>query len=93
MAAGTRDAAIGRRFLVTTEARVSSEDTAENVCRETQLGNANAIHFDSQFQGGAIPIGQKEVESVERLEKYLGLTLRSVEETYVKLGSLDCYWR
>ena len=84
VAAGTRDEAVGQRFLVTPEARVSSQDTAEvlrQICRETQLGNPNAIHFDSQFQGGAIPIGQKEVDSTERLQKYLGVSLRPVEET------------
>jgi nucleoside-diphosphate-sugar epimerase len=84
VAAGTREEAIGKRFLVTAEARVSSQDTAEvlkKVCQDTQLGDSNSIHFDSEFQGGAIPIGQKEVDAADRLEQYLGVSLRSVEET------------
>lgn len=87
--AGTREEAIGKRFLVTTEARVSSQDTAQvlkNVCRDTQLGDPDSIHFDSEFQGGAIPIGQKEVEAIDRLEKYLGVSLRSVDETMADMG-------
>jgi nucleoside-diphosphate-sugar epimerase len=82
--AGTRAAAIGQRLLVSTEARVSSEATArviKAVCREEQLGDPEKIHFDANFQGGSIPIGEKEVDAAERLESLLGLKLRSVEET------------
>lgn len=83
--AGTRQDAIGNRFLVTTEARVSSKDTAnvlKRVCQEEGLfEDAEKIHFDSNFQGGVIPIGEKEVEASERLESLLGVTLRPAEET------------
>jgi nucleoside-diphosphate-sugar epimerase len=84
VAAGTREEAIGKRFLVTTEARVSSQETAQvlkKVCQDTQLGDPDSIHFDSEFQGGAIPIGQKEVDAVDRLKQHLGVSLRSVEDT------------
>ena len=87
--AGTRSEALGQRFLLTTEARISSEDTAKvlkRVCQEEELGDPEKIHFDSSFQGGAIPIGEKEVESVERLESLLGVKLRSVEETMCEMA-------
>jgi nucleoside-diphosphate-sugar epimerase len=95
--AGTRSDAVGKRFLVTTEARVSSEATAQvlkKVCQEERLGDPEKIHFDSAFQGGSIPIGEKEVEAVERLELLLGLKLRSVEETIGEMARVllhaDC---
>jgi len=82
--AGIRPNAIGKRFLLTTEARISSQETAQllkRVCEEEHLGNPDRIHFDSNFQGGSIPIGQKEVDSLDRLDSLLGINLRSVEET------------
>ena len=84
VAAGTRPHAIGKRFLVTTERRISSEriaDVLKKTCRECNAGNPERIHHDSVFQGGAIPIGQKEVDSAEHLQEYLGVELRPVEET------------
>ena len=84
IAAGTRPQAIGKRFLVTTERRISSEKIAgvlKETCRECNAGNPERIHHDSVFQGGAIPIGQKEVDSAEQLQEYLGVELRPVEET------------
>ena len=56
------------------------------MCQEEELGDPEKIHFDSSFQGGAIPIGEKEVESVERLESLLGVKLRSVEETMCEMA-------
>jgi nucleoside-diphosphate-sugar epimerase len=84
VAAGTIDQAIGERFIVSTEARVPSEEMAkelEKVCKETGVGDPNSISFDSNFQGGAIPIGSKEVEAIERLNDILDVTLRPVSET------------
>jgi nucleoside-diphosphate-sugar epimerase len=84
VAAGNVHEAIGERFVVSKEARVPSEAMAKElakVCRETKLGDPNAITFDSNFKGGAIPIGTQEVEATKRLKEILGVTLRPVEET------------
>ena len=84
VAAGTLPQAIGQRFIVSKEERVPSKEMAEalrQVCRDLGLGNPDAINFDADFQGGAIPIGSREVESVERLNDSLGITLRPVFET------------
>ncbi|KAG7339242.1 nucleoside-diphosphate-sugar epimerase [Nitzschia inconspicua] len=89
VAAGSLPNAIGERFIVSTEARVSSEKMAEalaKVCRETKLGDPDAISFDGKFQGGAIPIGAQEVEASNRLQDILGVTLRPVEETIADMG-------
>jgi dihydroflavonol-4-reductase len=77
---------MGERFIVSTEARVPSQDMAEALKRvsreETGLGgDPSKITFDADFKGGAIPIGQREVEATERLQQKLGITLRPVEET------------
>jgi nucleoside-diphosphate-sugar epimerase len=84
VAAGNTKEAIGERFIVSPETRVPSQVIAEalaKVCRETKLGDPHAIYFDSNFQGGAISIGAREVEATKRLENILGVTLRPVEET------------
>jgi nucleoside-diphosphate-sugar epimerase len=84
VAAGNVHEAIGERFVVSKEARVPSEAMAKElakVCRETKLGDPNAISFDNNFKGGAIPIGTQEVEATKRLKEILGVTLRPVEET------------
>jgi nucleoside-diphosphate-sugar epimerase len=84
VAAGIREEAIGERFIVSTECRVPSFDLAEalrDVCRQTGLGDASKITHDSEFKGGAIGIGDKEVEATERLKRHLGIHLRPVEKT------------
>jgi nucleoside-diphosphate-sugar epimerase len=85
VAAGNTKEAIGERFIVSTEARVPSQIMAEvliKVCKEATLGDPQSIiTFDSNFQGGAIPIGTQEVEATQRLKNILGVTLRPVEQT------------
>ena len=83
VAAGTNPNAIGQRYIVSKEERVPSKEMADalmRMCKETGLGNADKITFDAEFSGGAIPIGQQEVEAVQRLEE-LGVILRTVDET------------
>jgi len=80
---------MGERFIVSAEERVPSKDMAQalmQVCRESGLGDADRITFDADFQGGAIPIGEQEVEATERLEQILGIKLRPVEETISDMG-------
>jgi nucleoside-diphosphate-sugar epimerase len=84
VAAGTQPQAIGKRYIVSHEERVSSNAMAEalqKVCHETGLGNPDAITCDAAYSGGAIPIGSREAETLERLRRDLEITLRPVQET------------
>lgn len=84
IAAGHRQEAMGTRFIVSTEARIPSEEMAmelQRVCQQTGMGDPKAVTFDSAFVGGAIPIGSREVEATDRLKDLLGVTLRPVQET------------
>ena len=87
--AGNRPGAIGQRFIVSTEARIPSQEMAEvlmEVCKETGLSDPDRIWFDSEFKGGAIPIGSREVEATSRLEDVLGITLTPVHDTIRDMG-------
>ena len=89
VAAGRSRLDSGKRYIVSTEARVSSETIAtwlKDVCTETGLSDPSKIHFDSEFSGGAIPVGQKEVEAEQRLEHELGIKLRPVKDTIVGMA-------
>jgi nucleoside-diphosphate-sugar epimerase len=92
VAAGTRATAVGKRFVVSTEARVPSEEIASwlnDACRESSgVVEADKIHFDGDYAGGFIPIGQKEVETAERLQSELGVTLRPVQETMTDMTNV-----
>ncbi len=87
-----------RRYIVSTEERLSSELVAEALKRavtrvrermererdvvvddDIDMGK---ITCDTEFDGGAIKIGEREVEASERLERDLGVVCRSVEETF-----------
>ena len=84
VAAGNKPEAVNQRYIVSTEARVPSGEIADwmkDVCRRTGLGEADKIHYDADFDGGAIKIGDREVEATDRLEKELGIRLRPVRET------------
>ncbi len=81
--AGTLPHAAGERFIVSSEARLTSQKAAaifQEVAKETGF-DPDAIHPDTSFDGGAIAIGDKEVEAEERLRDLLGLECRSVEDT------------
>ncbi|VEU35565.1 unnamed protein product [Pseudo-nitzschia multistriata] len=87
--AGNRPEAIGQRIIVSTEARVPSQEMAEilgEVCKETGLSDPEKVSFDGDFKGGAIPIGTREVEAASRLKNILGLTLVPVQETIRDMG-------
>jgi nucleoside-diphosphate-sugar epimerase len=90
VASGTLPSAIGNRYIVSSESRIPSQDAAEalrKVAQETGLGDPDKITFDADFSGGAIPIGEPEVEAVDRLRNDLGgLELRPVEETMADMG-------
>ena len=89
VAAGNKPEAIGQRFIVSTEARMPSQEMAEvlkEVCKETGLSDPEEVSFDSDFKGGAIPIGSREVEATSRLNDLLSITLTSVHETIRDMG-------
>lgn len=89
--AGRRPSAVGHRFIVSTEARIPSQEIAdwlEQVCRDTGLGDPTKIHFDAEYEGGAIPIGAQEVASVERLAEELGVVLRPVQSTIREMAEI-----
>ena len=69
------------RFILSTEARVPSRTLADWIRQVTAPSYREAIHSDDDFAGGAIPIGEKEVDAEEPLEKALGIKLRSIQET------------
>jgi nucleoside-diphosphate-sugar epimerase len=80
VAAGTLDAAVGQRYIVSTERRLQSSVLAD-VLKEFAASPDN-IRFDAVFDGGAIKIGDREVIAIERLAKDLGIELTPNEITF-----------
>ena len=81
-----------KRYILSTEARLSSELTADALKRAVeqhlrQSGRGSStidtskISCDNIFEGGAIKIGNQEVECTAALRDDLGVTCRSVDET------------
>ena len=86
-----------QRYLLTAEARLSSTviaDMLQDAVRTTATVSdtdvsvnvdvdsiCNKIVCDTKFDGGAIPIGNREVECQQRLEQELGVICRPTEET------------
>jgi len=76
-----------RRYILSSEERLSSEITAQALIKGVeQAGGSNSIDIskitcDTVFSGGAIKIGDREVEASQRLEHDLGVVFRPVEET------------
>lgn len=78
------------RFIVSTETRVPSSEIAEylrEVCQATELADPAKVHFDADFDGGAIPIGEKEVEATEHLRE-LGVKVRPVKDTIADMARI-----
>ena len=83
------------RYIVSREERLRSELVAEALRRAIQRVHEKSvversgsgsidtsmITCDTKFDGGAIKIGEREVEATERLKSDLGVVCRSVEET------------
>jgi len=88
VAAGWTHASIkSRRIIVSSERRTPCEDIAtwlRLACTNTSSANPTNPHdifVDSEFTGGAIPIGQKEVDARDTLANELGVQLRPVQDT------------
>ncbi|KAK1745283.1 aldehyde reductase [Skeletonema marinoi] len=81
-----------KRYILSTEARLSSELTGEALKRAVEQHlrksgsssniDTSKITCDTVFDGGAIKIGNKEVECTDILRDELGVTCRSVDETF-----------
>jgi nucleoside-diphosphate-sugar epimerase len=69
------------RLILSTDARVPSRRLADWIRDATAPQYRDAIHSDDEFTGGAIPIGQKEVEAEGPLRDILGIELRTIQET------------
>jgi nucleoside-diphosphate-sugar epimerase len=76
-----------RRYIMSTERRLSSEETAKALMKGvhraqmSDIIDTSKIMYDTKFTGGAIKIGEREVEASERLKHNLGVVCRPVEET------------
>ena len=57
-------------------------DELRKISKETSLGDPESITCDTNFDGGAIKIGDKEVEASERLQSELGVRCRPNGETF-----------
>jgi nucleoside-diphosphate-sugar epimerase len=83
--AGINDKTIGERIIISTEARIPSETMAEELKRmaiEMGIGEPDKIYPDTNFDGGAIKIGEQEVSCADRMESLLdGFKVRDVEAT------------
>jgi len=85
--AATRPAAAHKRFIVSCEARVPASEILREVT--AQLG-AHAvarrnIRCDDLFDGGAVPIGQREVDASE-MESGLGVRCRPTSRTIADMA-------
>ena len=90
--AAMNDAAIGQRIIVSTEARIPSQEIAQWIKDEigrchlpVDMVDPDQVHYDATFQGGSIPIGTKEVDATAALQSLLGMTLRPVQDTIVDM--------
>ena len=76
-----------KRYILSTEARLSSQLTADALKRAVEQSGSSTIDTskiscDTEFDGGAIKIGDQEVECTDVLRDELGITCRSVDETF-----------
>lgn len=80
VAAGTRDVALGQRYIVSTESRMPSKVLAEAI--KAVSPTPEKITFDADFDGGAISIGEREVIAEERLADELEVVLTPSNVTF-----------
>ena len=79
------------RYILSAEKRLSSEKVSEALKKSFRHDDASAtfdlnrIRCDTKFDGGAIKIGEKEVDATKRLQE-LGVVCRSVEDTMTDMA-------
>ncbi len=83
--AGINEKTIGERIIISAEARIPSEIMAQELKKmaiQLGIGEPDKIYPDTNFDGGAIKIGEREVGCADRMEKLLdGFKVRDVEAT------------
>ena len=79
---------IGKRYIVSMESRISSQEILQYIQDILQKTHNNislmnyTMYCDTSFTGGNIPIGQKEVDSIQRLyDDFHNFTLRPIQDT------------
>ena len=90
LAAATLPDAAGRRYVVSCEARVPAADLAAAIRHRLRAaGEARAarVHTDDGWDGGAVPVGAREVAAEEALWRELGVRCRSTEETLADMAA------
>jgi len=83
-AAATKAKGRQRRYILSSEARLPSVEVGNvlrRMARDRGLDDMR-IACDTHFDGGAIPIGTKEVDAADRLANELGIVCRPNEETF-----------
>ena len=75
-----------KRYILSTEARLTSELTADALKRAVEQSastiDTSKISCDTAFDGGAIKIGDQEVECTHIVKSDLGVTFRTVRSTF-----------
>lgn len=89
IAAAAIPSAAGKRFIASCEARVPAGETADALrARLRAVGRADAadrITADTDFDGGAIPIGAREVAATKGMAQ-LGVICRPVDTTLADMA-------
>ena len=99
LAAATLPDAAGRRYVVSCEARVPAADLAAAIRHRLRAagdaagdaaGAARAarVHTDDGWDGGAVPVGAREVAAEDVLWRELGVRCRSTEETLADMAAV-----
>ena len=80
---------VGERYIISTEERISSDKMAKAIESSFPSSASLSMTCDTDFDGGAIKIGEKEVECSERCKDELdGLVCRSVDETMSDMATV-----
>lgn len=102
--AGTSSWAVAKRYIISSDRRVPATDIGKWLVESTTTSRRDdaaaadggaeqrpVLQCDTAFQGGAIPIGEREVEAEEILRDDLGVVLRPLRETISDMA--DYYHR
>jgi nucleoside-diphosphate-sugar epimerase len=79
VAAGARKVSIGKRYVLSTEFRLPSKSLADILKEFSSI--PEQVTYDSEFDGGAIKIGHREVLAEELLRNDLDIQLSPTEVT------------
>ncbi len=74
------------RYIVSCEARVPAARIGAQMGERLGPSVAERLSVDDEFDGGAIPIGEREVVAADELWKQLGVRCRPTEETIADMA-------